>query len=97
LAFTGLNLAAGTQASTTITDPDSLILGPSGDLVLTGEADQQIVFVHSPGALNQTESFAALLGWNGQTISGLPDDTLTASFLSRIRNRHRSFSRAARF
>ncbi len=74
--FTGTNLATGQQASTTITDSDSLILDPSGDLVLTGEADQEIVFVHNPGATNQTESFVALLGTNGQTISGLPDDTV---------------------
>jgi hypothetical protein len=74
--FTGTNLATGTQASTTITDSDSLILDPSGDLVLTGEADQEIVFVHNPGAVNQSESFVALLGTNGLTISGLPDDTV---------------------
>jgi hypothetical protein len=74
--FTGTNLATGLQASTTITDSDSLILDPSGDLVLTGEADQEIVFVHNPGASNQTESFVALLGTNGKTISGYPDDTV---------------------
>lgn len=74
--FTGTNLATGTQSSTTITDSDSLILDPAGDLVLTGEADQEIVFVRNPGAANQTESFLALLGTNGQTISGFPDDTV---------------------
>jgi hypothetical protein len=74
--FTGTNLATGAQASTTITDSDSLILDPSGDLVLTGEADQEIVFVHNPGAVNQSESFVALLGTNGMTIAGLPDDTV---------------------
>ena len=74
--FTGTNLANGTLQSTTITDSDSLILDPSGDLVLTGEADQEIVFVHNPGTLNQSESFLALLGTNGQTISGFPDDTV---------------------
>jgi hypothetical protein len=74
--FTGTNLATGGQASTTITDSDSLILDPSGDPVLTGEADQEIVFVHNPGAVGQTESFVALLGTNGETIAGLPDDTV---------------------
>lgn len=74
--FTGTNLATGTQSSDTITDSDSLILDPAGDLVLTGEADQQIVFVHNPGALNQTDSFLNLLGTNGMTISGFPDDTV---------------------
>ena len=46
--FTGTNLATGTPGSTMITDSDSLILSPAGDLVLTGEADQEIVFVHNP-------------------------------------------------
>jgi hypothetical protein len=74
--FTGTNLATGLPGSTTITDSDSLILNPAGDLVLTGEADQEIVFVHNPGAVNQTASFLALLGTDGKTISGLPDDTV---------------------
>lgn len=74
--FIGTNLATGAQSSITITDPDSLILDPAGDLVLTGEADQQIVFVRDPGTVNQTESFLALLGTNGQPISGFPDDTV---------------------
>ncbi len=74
--FTGTNLATGLQASTTITDPDSLILDPNGDLVLTGEADQEIVFVQNPSAVNQSESFVALLGLDGNTISGFPDDTV---------------------
>jgi hypothetical protein len=74
--FTGTNLATGALASTTITDSDSLILDPMGDLVLTGEADQEIVFVHNPGTAGQTESFVMLLGTDGKTISGLPDDTV---------------------
>jgi hypothetical protein len=74
--FTGTNLATGTLSSITITDSDSLILDPAGDLVLTGEADQKIVFVHNPGAMNQTESYLALLGTDGKTISGFPDDTV---------------------
>ena len=74
--FTGTNLATGATASTTITDPDSLVLDLSGDLVLTGEADQEIVFVHHPGAGNQTESFIVLLGTGGVPITGLPDDTV---------------------
>jgi hypothetical protein len=74
--FTGTDLATGAPGSTTITDSDSLILDPSGDLVLTGEADQEIVFVHNPGSAGQTESFLPLLGTNGLTISGFPDDTV---------------------
>ena len=74
--FNRTNHATCSQASTTNTQSDSLILDLAGDLVLTGEADQEIVFVHNPGAANQTESFLNLLGTTGQTISGLPDDTV---------------------
>jgi hypothetical protein len=76
--FTGIDLATGLPASTTITDSDSLILDPSGDLVLTGEADQEIVFVHNPGTAGQTESFLPLLGVG----AGFPDDTVFPTFSS---------------
>ncbi|MBV8810334.1 MAG: hypothetical protein JO033_16820 [Acidobacteriaceae bacterium] len=74
--FTGTNLATGAQGSATITDSDSLILTPGGNLALTGEADKTIVFVQHPGTANQTESFLSLLGTNHQAISGKPDDTI---------------------
>src|SRR5579863_1941606 len=80
--FTGTNLATGAPASTTISDPDSLILDPSGDLVLTGEADQEIVFVHNPGKVSQSESFVGLLGVGGAPITGSPDDTVFATAAS---------------
>jgi hypothetical protein len=73
--FTGINMATGQTMSDTITDSDSLILRPNGDLVLTGEADQQVVFIHNAGLANQSESFLHLLGTNGLAISGNPDDT----------------------
>jgi hypothetical protein len=75
-SFVGTNLATGAQASVTITDPDSLFLTAAGDLILTGEADQTIVIVHNPGAINQSIAFIPLLGTNGQTITGLPDDVV---------------------
>jgi hypothetical protein len=74
--FTGTNLATGLPGSTTITDSDSLKLTPSGALALTGEADQEIAYIHNPGKSNQYETFVALLDTNGQTITGLPDDTI---------------------
>jgi hypothetical protein len=74
--FTGVNLATGNPGSTTIADSDSLKLTPNGGLALTGEADQELAFITNPGAANQSESFLQLLGTNGKTISGLPDDTI---------------------
>ena len=68
--FTGTNLVNGTIMSDTITDSDSLIHAPNGDLVLTGEADHQLVFIHNAGTPNQSESFINLLG-----PSGNPDDS----------------------
>jgi hypothetical protein len=62
-----------------ITDPDSLIITPSGGLALTGEADQEIIFVQNPGAMNQTVTYLPLLDTSGNTISGLPDDTAYAT------------------
>ena len=77
--FTGTNLVTGLVSSDTITDSDSLIQTPKGDLALTGEGDKQIVFIHNPGQSNQSESFINLLGTNGLTINGLPDDTAYAT------------------
>jgi hypothetical protein len=74
--FTGTNLTTNTLGSTTITDSDSLILDPAGDLVLTGEADQELVFVHNPGAASQSESFIGLLGPGGSALTGSPDDAV---------------------
>ncbi len=74
--FAATNLATGITGSTTITDSDSLKLTPDGALALTGEADQEIAFVYNPGLSNQYEKFINLLGTNGKTISGFPDDTI---------------------
>ena len=74
--FAGINLATGLPGSTTITDSDSLKLTPSGALALTGEADQEIAFIHNPGQGTQFETCLALLGTNGQTRTGFPDDTI---------------------
>lgn len=63
--FTGVNLATGKTATDTITDSDSLILRPNGDLVLTGEADRQLVFIHNAGAASQSVSFLNLFGVDG--------------------------------
>jgi hypothetical protein len=65
-------LVAGIVNAGTITDPDSLKRAPNGDLVLTGEADQTIVFIHNAGALNQSETLLPLQGVG----TGFPDDVI---------------------
>jgi len=73
--FRGTNLATGLSASDTITDSDSLILRPNGDLVLTGEADGQLVFIHNAGSTSQSESFINLLDTHGMPINAKVDDS----------------------
>ena len=74
--FTATNLATGSSGMVTITDPDSLKLLPNGAFALTGEADQEIVYIYNPGKSNQYETVVALLGTNGKPIGGSPDDTI---------------------
>jgi len=77
--FTGTNLATGTVGTNTISDSDSLIRTPKGDLALTGEADGQVVFIHNPGAFNQSQSFLNLLDVHGNPINAKVDDTAYAT------------------
>jgi len=39
-----------------ITDPDSLFVSPAGDVVLTSEADSQLIYIKNPGTANQSVS-----------------------------------------
>jgi hypothetical protein len=66
---------AGILQAGTITDPDSLKLQPNGDLTLTGEADQTLVFIHNPGAVSQSTTLLPLVG------AGMahPDDVIYAT------------------
>jgi hypothetical protein len=73
--FTGTNLAGGGSATNNILDSDSLVLRPNGDLVLTGEADGQLVFIHNAGTAGQSQSFINLLGTGGLPIGMKVDDS----------------------
>ena len=66
---------AGILQAGTITDPDSLKLQPNGDLTLTGEGDQTLVFIHNPGAVNQSTTLLPLVGVG----TGHPDDVIYAT------------------
>ena len=54
------NIATGTSTTLNLQDPDSLIVGPDGRLVLTSQADSQLLFVANPGAANQSLSVLPL-------------------------------------
>jgi hypothetical protein len=45
-----LNLVTNTQVQLNLQDPDSMTTDGSGDLVLTDQADNQLVTIHNPGA-----------------------------------------------
>ena len=80
MGATGTNLATG-QSNQPIsdTDPDSLKLTPTGDLMLTGEADGQLIFVENPGP-NQSVSFLQLIDPStGLAISGIDDAVITTA------------------
>ena len=80
MGATGTNLATGQQNQPiSDTDPDSLKLTPSGDLMLTGEADGQLIFVGNPGP-NQSVSFLQLIDPStGLNISGIDDAVITTA------------------
>jgi hypothetical protein len=75
MGATGTNLATGQPNQPTAqTDPDSLKLTPTGDLMLSSGADGQLIFVEKPGRPNQSVSFLQLLAPStGLAVSGLDD------------------------
>ena len=81
MGATGTNLATGQQNQhISDTDPDSLKLTPTGDLMLTGEADGQLIFVGDPGSSKQSVSFLQLIDPStGGNISGIDDAVITTA------------------
>ena len=81
MGATGTNLATGqTNQPISDTDPDSLKLTPTGDLMLTGEADGQLIFVANPGKPDQSVSFLQLIDPStGLAISGIDDAVITTA------------------
>lgn len=70
----------GSGQPTTDTDPDSLRLTPTGDLMLTSEADGQLIFVAQPGTPKQSVSFLQLIDPStGLAINSGIDDALFAT------------------
>lgn len=43
-----------TKITMPLTDPDSMMIDPSGDLVLDSQGDMQLLFIHNPGTSSQT-------------------------------------------
>jgi hypothetical protein len=43
-----------TSITMPLTDADSMMIDPQGDLVLNSQADQQVLFIHNPGTASQS-------------------------------------------
>ena len=56
----GINVLTGKMETLPVSDPDSLKSLPDGSLILTGEADQALIFIKHPGTSQQTASFLTL-------------------------------------
>jgi hypothetical protein len=80
LAFNaiGINTATGKSGQIIVNDPDSLVLRPNGNLLLTSEADGTLTIVKNPGTPGQAVSFVSLIDSSGKNLTGL-DDAISPS------------------
>jgi hypothetical protein len=70
------DITTGQPVQLNLQDPDSMISDPDGDLVLDSQADAELIFVHHPGAANQSVFQLNLTsGGNSAQI----DDTVLAN------------------
>ncbi|MGP0072543.1 MAG: hypothetical protein ACLPWF_11505 [Bryobacteraceae bacterium] len=80
MGATGTNLATGqTNQPTTDTDTDSLEATPFGGLMLTSEADGQLIFVNDLEQATPSVSFLQLLDTTGKNSSALDDSVFVLS------------------
>ncbi len=77
-AAPGTNAATGKRFTPSVFDPDSLKLAPNGDLVQTSGNRDTLIFVHQPGAANQSVSYLPLSA-GGAPVSGLDDSLYVPS------------------
>jgi hypothetical protein len=65
------------QVTLNLQDPDSMTSDPAGDLVMTSQADDELVIVKNPGAANQSVSVVSLSDAKKKAVS--VDDSLFVS------------------
>lgn len=76
--FQATNRATGKQEKVTLTDPDSLNIDPkTGDIILDGQADSTLVFLHNAGTGDQQVSFVRLMNGSSTTNRPQVDETNT--------------------
>jgi phospholipase C len=71
-----LNLVTNTPVTLNLQDPDSMSTDNSGDLVLTSQADNELVTIHNPGAANQSVTVLPLSDAGNLLPGHGVDDTL---------------------
>ena len=71
-----LNLVTRKQVTLNVQDPDSMTSDPAGDLVLTSQADNELVIVKNPGTAKQKASVLPLTDGSKAAVS--VDDSLFA-------------------
>jgi hypothetical protein len=71
---TATNVVTGKQVTLNLQDPDSMTADPSGNLVFTSQADNELVTVKNPGAPNQSVTVLPLSDAAKNPVS--VDDTL---------------------
>lgn len=68
---TAANIPTNTQVTLNMTDPDSMAIDPSGDLVVDSQQDSELVFIANPGANQSVSVLPLTLYGNGWPV----DDT----------------------
>jgi hypothetical protein len=73
---TATNIPTGLPVTLNVTDPDSMILDQRGNLMLTDQADAELLFIRQPGTSSQSISLLPLLSGG---VSTQIDDTAIAT------------------
>jgi arylsulfatase A-like enzyme len=68
------DVTTGKTVTLNLTDPDSMTVAPNGDLVLTSQADNELIDVHNPGTPGQVVQVLPLTDASKNAVS--VDDTL---------------------
>jgi len=71
-----INITTGATTTLNLTDPDSMTVDPSGNIVFVSQADSELVFVRHPFRADQTIGLLPLSAPNGAVIT--IDDTAFA-------------------
>ena len=79
---TATNVVTHQKVTLNLQDPDSMTANPAGELVMTSQADDEIVIVKHPGASHQTVSLMPLLDKTGTPVS--VDDSIFGTHKSGV-------------